>query len=367
MKRTRTIHGLVAGMIVLAFILMTDKYVSAQYVGTVGTGNSVGFGIGFGRGGISIQPIINLGSGSYYNNMPYSQSRSSVTPFYAPRTYSSRQNSMAGTTAQTSDRLRGSRRVLDERLYELGNTTNTPNDPSGTLSLIERAMTTAPANEIRAGTTLNQLTEFIADSAINPPAVALPPDLPTRLNYSTKNVDGQSSQIGLLRNLGVFEWPAAYTQILTIEARAEIEQAMQQASTQVRAGKLDPDVKALLEKSAKRMDGTLRLRVQDIVATDFFDARKFLREFEATVNGLNSADVGKLLRNPTDWKKITTVFEMVKFMTLNDIRFAQSPLGNEAAYDQMYQILVDYVKVAGISPLPKNTFMTPKIPMPIPQ
>ncbi|VTS01616.1 hypothetical protein [Tuwongella immobilis] len=371
MTRTTMIRRLATVLGLIVFACPTSA-TYAQYSGYGGSGVSIGIGAGFNpiTRRFQVMPTVNFGVNNtnfYGATSPgiNSTMRGNVTPFYSSRRGSSDPASIAGTSNLTSDRARGSRRVLDERLYELGGTSTSRADTPNTTSLIERALTNAPLTEIRSGITLNQLVEYIQSSAIDaPPTVNLPAGLVTRLNYATKNVDGQATQVGLLRNGGKFPWPNAFQEILTAEQRQEIEQAMQTASAQMQEGKIDPEVKATLEKASKRMDGLLTFRVQDLVATDFMDAKKFLREFDATLKGLSSTDVAKLLRNPNDWRSITTVMGMVKYLTSNQIRFAPCSLGNEAAYDQMYTLLVNYVNDAGISPIPKNAIATPTIPTP---
>jgi hypothetical protein len=83
--------------------------------------------------------------------------------------------------------------------------------------------------------------------------------------------------------------------------------------------------------------------------TMYFQARQFLHRLENALSLLDQEDAPKFLLGYYQIQA-KNVGELLRYMTLNGLRFAQASPGNETAYTALHRLMADYSRRAG-SPL----------------
>jgi hypothetical protein len=196
--------------------------------------------------------------------------------------------------------------------------------------------------EIHSGRALNtilkDLTKASATALLARPSSTLTRDVLWHINLRPTDVDGGNP--GLLKSAAHLHWPTALLADEFRAARDTVSSLFAQDIRQARTGSIGVgqvnDLQAALE--AIRMQ--LSTRATDVKAGDYVQAVHFLCDLTDAVRALDYPDVDRLT-DPHFFSQAMTVSELAAYMGANSLAFAPATPADEAAYDRLYQALVD--------------------------
>jgi hypothetical protein len=234
------------------------------------------------------------------------------------------------------------RKTLDEYLYERANTPTTEDERERLrIESIRRSRNDPPPHEIWSGRALNELLLAIQQMQIqNGPGrtVLLNPDVVSRINVTSGNGTGQT---GLLREGGKLKWPMVLKKPIFAEERKKLDELMPQAVQEAQSGSINDDVVQGMKDAVAGLDERVKRSIEEITATEYSQAKRFIRELSSTVKALQDPNVANYLGGK--WvARANTVADLVDQMTRQGLKFAPAVTGEEAAYTALHTAMVAY-------------------------
>jgi hypothetical protein len=199
-----------------------------------------------------------------------------------------------------------------------------------------------PLVEIYSGRALNTLLKDL--SGAGPTALlsrtsrTLALDVLAHINLRPADVDGGNP--ALLKHADHLPWPIALLGDEYRLSRQTISSLLAQGIRQARIGRIDPQALNDLQAALDAMRKQLSTRATDANAKDYVQAVRFLYELSDAASALEYPDADRLT-DPTLFSKAMTVSELAAYMAGKRLTFAAAVPGDEAAYDRLYQALVD--------------------------
>src|SRR5262249_30426941 len=146
---------------------------------------------------------------------------------------------------------------------------------------LDRLQNNATAGEIWSGTAQNLMTKDLAAKMQAKPAkthpIPLNEKLVPHLNVRSKDNHGN---IGLLRNEGKFEWPAALREIATEKQQRDIGEDARVAFRRAADKKPITDLVETLRTSVDKLRTELLKRANDLPTQPYLQAKRFLNDFD---------------------------------------------------------------------------------------
>lgn len=302
----------------------------------------------------------NFYSGAFGNSsMGYMMGASSLLNSFGQYANDIQQSRLTGQEVERS-RIQTRRAKWDQWLYERA-TKPTENDERERTRMIElqRALGNPPESEIWSGQALNTLLENInrmRSPGMPSPFVPVDQDILSRLNVSGSGSEGN---FGLLKNGGQLEWPFPL-QAPTFDAyRTDISKLFQTAATEASLGPVRFATINDLEMKLSELDEeiTRQTRTSEISATRSIQARRFLREMQASTRALQDPNVTQFAQKK--WvARGNNVGEVLSEMTRNGLKFAPATRGDQPAYFAFHRSMVDYsnalLRMLGAQPVAAN-------------
>jgi len=199
-----------------------------------------------------------------------------------------------------------------------------------------------PLVEIYSGRALNTLLKELIGA--NPTALlsrsskTLTSDVLGHINLRPADVDGGNP--ALLKNADHLSWPLV---LLGDEYRAArhtvsslFAQDFQQARTRSVGTRQLTDLQAALDAMREQLSG----HAIDVNASDYVQAVRFLYDLSDAAAALDYPEVGPLT-DPHLFSQAMTVSELAVYMGAKRLAFAPATPADEAAYDRLYQAMVD--------------------------
>jgi hypothetical protein len=207
---------------------------------------------------------------------------------------------------------------------------------------LARLQTNATYPEIVSGKApnflLKDLSKFVGrKSPVNP--IQLEEDTLSRLNV-TKSF----GNLGLLRNKGEFTWPTGLRGLTTPEERTALEKETQRVFKRALVGNLDGDGLRDLKNDVSKIRDKLTRSVNDVGASQYIDAQRFLNDFDSALVALERQDAVSYFNFHKQFSSggPKTVQELVDYMTRQGLAFAPAVVGDEGAYQALQDALVSY-------------------------
>jgi hypothetical protein len=214
-----------------------------------------------------------------------------------------------------------------------------------TKAVLRRIQTASNPAEIVEGRSLN----FLLDDVDKNYTKATLPDMPLEENVlkqlNIKPAGPGSYSLGLLRDGGKLQWPAALVKMLSPEVRSDID-AKARVLGQNAANGNAPDLNASADFQSQIVKAREQLlkRANDFDTTPYMDAKRFLTDLD---NARQAIERGNALAQIQYQKlvakgEIQSLNQLVTVMVKNGWRFAPASLPDEAAYRALHSALVAY-------------------------
>ncbi len=209
-------------------------------------------------------------------------------------------------------------------------------------AVLFRIQTASNPAEIVEGRSLNFLLDDV-DKHFNKATVteiALEPDVLKQLNV--KPAGTNNSSLGILRDSGKLQWPAALVKMLPAEVRNDIEAKARVLAQN--AAKPDLNAAADFQGQISRAREQLLKKANDFDTTPYMDAKRFLSDLDHARLAIERGNAGAQLQYQAMVRKgeIHNVHELVSAMVKNGWRFAPALLSDEAAYRATHSALAAY-------------------------
>lgn len=207
---------------------------------------------------------------------------------------------------------------------------------------LERSRHNPPLIDVWSGTALNDLLRDIQNAqsrGVEAGDVSIAPDVLKHVNVTTGKTYGG---VGLLRNNGKLNWPAALRQSTYSDERKRLDELLPKAVEQARSGQVDVDVLNGINKTLKELERALDAGVSgDMPPDEYIQGSRYLRQLKDSARLLQQDDVAKYFR--TEWTpQGSTVAALVQQMTKQGLRFAPAVSGDESYYTALHSALVEY-------------------------
>jgi hypothetical protein len=237
------------------------------------------------------------------------------------------------------------RRAFDEWLYERAQTP-TLNDERERQHLAEvrRDLDDPPRTEIVSGKVLNTILSDLQELEardLRVPNIPLNEELLGQVNVHPAQGTGN---VGLLKEKEL-SWPVGLRILAPAlqsgPLRHSIGKLLSEAKEQAGKGRVRADVLRQLSRDVGDLRRLLRQRVDDLLANQYLEAKRFLADLDGAIQALGQPDA----KDYIDGKyaaKGRTVQELVHYLTDNGLRFGPASQGQEAAYLSLYQALATY-------------------------
>jgi len=224
---------------------------------------------------------------------------------------------------------------------------------------LDRAREDPPANEVWAGTSLNELLRSI--KKVGRANLKTGPQIDLS-DVSLENVNltdlGGQGNVGMLKNTDregnlQLGWPAAFETKEFAKTADSLNKSLSEAVAALKR-KQRPERSTLkdIDEGFKALDKKLKdtATTDDLPPTQQIEARRFMKQLEQAIKALNDP---KSVRYFDDWRaKGKTVTELVDHMMSNGLEFGPAASGDEAAYTALYQALRAYER--GLQSSSKN-------------
>jgi hypothetical protein len=196
--------------------------------------------------------------------------------------------------------------------------------------------------EIHSGRALNtilkDLTGAGATALVSRTSKTLPPDVLGHINLRPADVDGGNP--ALLKHTDHLSWPLALLGDEYRATRHTIGSLLDQGTRQARSGLLDPQALTDLQPAIGAMRKQLSLHSIDLNAKDYVQAVRFLYDLSEAGAALDYPQLDRLM-NLGFLSQAMTVSELAAYMGDKRLAFAPATPGDVAAYDRLYQAMVD--------------------------
>jgi hypothetical protein len=336
-----------------------------SYYGTAAAGSMYGgYSGGYGgspyAGGYSaggVDPLTGLPIGGYssgYNNPSYwnpyaggyQYGTAAMIDSYGKFGISIEQAKILAEQARQA-RLDTRKKLIDTLAYIRANEyTFTQEQADIAKRLVQRVRQTPTQTEIITGKSqnilLDDLAKFTGPGMKGTATVTLDEDMLRMLNVAGV---GSAGNIGLLRNNGNFDWPAAFEdkELISDKERQEIGVQTKELYEQAANGKPNANTIKDLETTLKNLRTKLGKRVDSIPTGNYLEGFRFLDDFDAALVALRKGDVALNLDFQQKFAKGgRTAQELVQYMTSKGLRFAPVRPGDERAYAALQTALAAY-------------------------
>ncbi|MBM4069723.1 MAG: hypothetical protein FJ271_12345 [Planctomycetes bacterium] len=223
-----------------------------------------------------------------------------------------------------------SRKVFDLETYVQHNT------PQYQEKVLKRIQTTA-ANDISSGKALNGLLdEYLKTRGKLPLAI---PDALSEDLLRHVNVVRASGNVGLLRDGGRFQWPAAFVELLTAADREQAERLSRTLFEKAANGKVPEPLLRELRVATKRAQDSLVAKVNDIPTGQYIEAKRFLNDFNDAILAFSQGEHVQYFAFRKWIAEGRTTRELADYMMMHGLKFAPAVSGDEASYRTLFEAL----------------------------
>jgi hypothetical protein len=207
---------------------------------------------------------------------------------------------------------------------------------------LERIRTNASPAEIESGKAVNLLLKDLARFQDKKEDITQSIDEDILKHLNITNPDGVGN-LGLLRNDGQLSWPVAFLEPnLSEDERTKIDNLAKGLYELALQGSLKKNLTRDLEERVDQLEKVLQSKFNEIPSGQFLEARRFLRELQGAVVGLQSdlgPKYGKFLQFIRRGK---TAKEVADYLTGNGLFIAPALVGDEPAYQAVFNALANY-------------------------
>ena len=240
-------------------------------------------------------------------------------------------------TQSDSARIDYRRRLVDEARYERGLAPTAEELRQQDLRRnLEWSLHEPPIGDITSARALNSILDHLRNdpAAARGPDVRIPDGVLERINVTSPNRDGAS--LGLLRDEGKLQWPAALAGKEFEGPRTDLTQRLQDVvqelkfSNPVPQGKINDlkadwdKLRALVEKSGSS-------------PTMYIEARSYLDQVNAAIQAMQDPNVAALFNHKFAAKNVAELVDGMR-----GLDFAPAAPGDESAYKALQQALAAY-------------------------
>jgi hypothetical protein len=203
---------------------------------------------------------------------------------------------------------------------------------------LRQAMSDPPRSEIFAAGPLNILVTDLGKHLGQDGAAQRTPLSPDVVQHLNVLAAGQTGNSALLRNGGKLDWPFAWRDKPLEEASGELRAALasdlHQALEQAAKGQVDAKLVQDMKGKVNQLRDLLKQRIDQIQPDSYTEASRYLDQVTESLKLLRGNDAQKYLNgdytlNPLT---ITSVQDLVKYMTDKGLCFAPAASGDEGAY-----------------------------------
>jgi len=187
-------------------------------------------------------------------------------------------------------------------------------------------------------TVVKDLTSAGPTTLLRRPSRTLSPDLLAHINLRPANSDGGNP--ALLKLADRLSWPPALLGNEYATGRHTLSSLLGRGIQQARSGRLDPHAVNDLQSALNAMRTRLSAHAIDVSAGDYVQAVRFLYDLSGAIAALDYPEVDRLT-DPHLFSQAMTVSELVTYLAGKRLAFAPATPGDEAAYDRLYEALVD--------------------------
>jgi hypothetical protein len=196
--------------------------------------------------------------------------------------------------------------------------------------------------EVHTGRALNvllkDLTSTDATALLSRQSKTLPSDVLRHINLRPADVDGGNP--ALLKQADHLPWPPALVSDEYRAARHTVGSLLDRGIRQGRSGPVDLQAFTDLQTAVEAMRKQLSLHATDLHPKDYVKAVRFLYDLSDAGAALDYPELAHLI-DPSFLSQAMTVTELAAFMAGKRLAFAPAMPGDEAAYDRLYQAMVD--------------------------
>lgn len=238
------------------------------------------------------------------------------------------------------------RKAFDLEMYIRNNTPDwNARQEKITKSVLKRIQTASNPAEIVEGRSLNFLLDDVDKNYNNATMSEIPVDGSVLRQLNIKPAGPGSTSLGILRDGGKLQWPAALIKMLPADVRSDIAAKAQVLAQNAANGKTpDLNASADFQSQINKARDQLLKRANEFETIPYMDAKRFLNDLDnarqAIERGNASAQVQyqKLLAKGD----VQSVNQLVGVMVKNGWRFGPALLSDEAAYRALHSALVAY-------------------------
>jgi hypothetical protein len=174
--------------------------------------------------------------------------------------------------------------------------------------------------------------------------VALSQEVLSHINIVPAKGNGNA---GLLKNSR--RWPELLQRESFQDERNRIEALIPELVRQAKAGAVKTSDLEALDQTVSAMKEKLAGIIREVPDPQYIRAKRFLVDLQGGIKVLHRPDAANYF-NPIYSPNAKTVRELVQYMNKNDLRFAPSTTGDEAAYLVFYRALATYDVSANLQP-----------------
>jgi hypothetical protein len=233
------------------------------------------------------------------------------------------------------------KKAFELDMYIKANTPTYTQEQEKSMKLIlRRIQTSSLPGEIASGKSLN----LLLDDLSNFPGKKISLE-PIQLNEGILghiNVTKSTFGMGLLRDNGKVNWPAAVQDRMTAEQRQRMEKMLQNLVKEANNGQVDNNVIADVRKEIERMREELVKKVNDIATAPYLEGKRFLQELNEATRAIEQREAA----NHTKFQRFVeggkSVQDVADYMAKEGLHFAPATSLDEAAYRTVHAAMANY-------------------------
>jgi hypothetical protein len=262
-----------------------------------------------------------------------------------------------------SDRIENRHRAFAQYLYERDKTPTPEETRQESLKQqVQRARNNPPVTEIWSGRALNDLLGDLQRCAAGKDSATLQADLLALDEDAIRhiNVTRGPGSVGLLKNDGRLTWPVGLAGSDYQGSRERLDALVTKAVGQAQFNhQVDAQTLEELSTAIDALRTQLRNRGRELSASLYIEAKNFVNELGQAHTALRQKDVGHQFGGVCALK-VSTVPELVKYMTDHGLQFASALPADRASYLALHQALANYAPSAQMQP--KRGAPSPEVP-----
>jgi hypothetical protein len=214
-----------------------------------------------------------------------------------------------------------------------------------TKSVLKRIQNASNPAEIVEGRSLNFLLDDVDKNYTKATMPEIPLDENVMRQLNVKPAGLGNNSLGMLRDGGKLQWPAALVKMLPADVRSDIDAKAQALAKNAADGKApDLNASADFQNQISRAREQLLKKANDFDTTPYQDAKRFLTDLDNSRQAIERGNASAQLQYQKLLAKgdIQNVNQLVNAMVKNGWRFAPALLSDEAAYRALHSALVAY-------------------------